>query len=633
MKRILVILLLFMVMPGNLPAQSMHPAQARSQDQLLFSRAQSMERLGRIDEAIQIYTSLVRDNPGNQAYYLRLSSLLRRENRLDELLKLIEERLARSPNDIDLLLDKAGVQFARDEKSEARGLWTFIQKNNTPTPMLFTRIANSQLIAGAVDEALQTLLSGRERLGDPTAYAADLARVYAARMVYDKASLEYIRHLERYPRQANYITQQIIAMLKDSQAYPVVVNALEQVLPVTPESVVVRSVLARIYFFGKDYVKVGQLYAAGTIQDKDLPEMLDLARSLEREHAWEPASELYFIVSRKTQQSDVRGQALLGLARTYEQRLLVEPAYPGLGGYFPGNRFFRLDVRLTQEVDGTLNQALNLYDSLRTTLPNSEAAFRAMYQVADIQLTITADFDNAARGFEYILQNSRSKDLSLQAGQRWIDALLAKGDTTAAKNALEATIQSTRVDDDEPEIIYSRIRIFLNSGNLTGALKELKNLTGAASPVDPLFNDALEVIGLIDDNGGLGDAALKRYFRGEALISQHKLTEAINLLDQLKQQDAPIADEAAIRQIQLLQFLEKNGPTEVLLNDFLATRLDSPWLSQALIWQGELMQFRKNDPVMAVPYYEELLVNHPTNLYIGAVRQRLRAIVDAMKTP
>ncbi|MCF7798228.1 MAG: hypothetical protein K9N36_10745, partial [Candidatus Marinimicrobia bacterium] len=65
---------------------------------------------------------------------------------------------------------------------------------------------------------------------------------------------------------------------------------------------------------------------------------------------------------------------------------------------------------------------------------------------------------------------------------------------------------------------------------------------------------------------------------------------------------------------------------------FLATRLASPWLPQALIWQGELMQFRKNDPVMAVPYYEELLVNHPTNLYIGAVRQRLRSIVDTIKT-
>ncbi|PIZ67974.1 MAG: hypothetical protein COY19_04670, partial [Candidatus Marinimicrobia bacterium CG_4_10_14_0_2_um_filter_48_9] len=156
-----------------------------------------------------------------------------------------------------------------------------------------------------------------------------------------------------------------------------------------------------------------------------------------------------------------------------------------LGGYFAGNRFFRLDVRLTHPSAGSLTQALALYDSLGNTLPNSPAAFKAMYQVAEIQLTITADFDNAAKGFERILTQSRSKDLALKAGQRWVDALLAKGDTTAAYQALAKTIKSTNSDEDDPEIIYSRIRILINSDNLTAANKELKNLTGAARPTDP----------------------------------------------------------------------------------------------------------------------------------------------------
>ena len=625
------LLILFVGLTTGLPAQGLQAKDGRNQDQLLLMRAQTLERMGRTDEAAEIYGSLVKNNPSNQLYYLRLSNLLRQTNRLDDLLAIIDERLKLAPNDIELVLDKASVLFAKNEKAEAQTLWNQILDNNAASPMLFTRIANSQLIAGATDDALQTLLLGRQRLSDPAAYAADLARVYAARMVYDKASEEYIRHLERYPQQANYITQQIIAMLKNNNAYPIITAVFEQAMTVTPEPAAIRTILGRVYFFEKDYNNISRMFAAADIVKADLPEMLEMARSLEREHAWEPASELYLSVSQKAQNADDRGQALLGLARTYERRLLVEPAYPGLGGYFAGNRFFRLDVRLTHPSAGSLTQALALYDSLGSTLPNSPAAFKAMYQVAEIQLTITADFDNAAKGFERILMQSSSKDLALNAGQRWIDALLAKGDTTAANEALAKTIQRTKSDEDDPEIIYSRIRILINSDNLTAANKELKNLTGAARPTDPLFNDALEVIAMMDDNGGPENPALRRYFRGEALISQHKLTEAVNLLDQLQQQDVPIADEAAIRQIQLLEFLEKNTPAETLLNDFLAERLDSPWLPQALIWQGELMQFRKNDPVAAVPYYEELLVNHPTNLYIEPVRQRLRGIVDTIK--
>lgn len=615
-----------------LSAQGLRPTQGHNQDQSIFMRAQALERMGRTDEAIQLYTSLMKDNPTNQVYYLRLSELLRHVNRLDDLLILIEERLKYDSKDIDLLLDKAGVLYVQGQKPEASALWSAIQKNNPPTPMLFTRIANSQLIAGAVDDALQTLLAGRQRLNDPAAYAADLARVYAARMVYDKAAEEYLRHLERYPNQANFITQQSIQMFKDANAYPIVVNTLEKGLMTTSEPAAVRTVLGRVYFYGKDYDQVAQLFMDNAIKDIELPEMLDMAQSLEREHAWSPASELYLGVSRIAQQTNVRGQALLGLARTYERRLLIEPTYQSLGGYFPGNRFFRLDVQLTQELDGSLSQALSLYDSLRATLPNSDAAFKAMYQVANIQLTITADFDNAASGFEYILSHSRSKDLALEAGQRWIDAILAKGDTTAARQAWERMIKVAGADEDDPEVIYSHIRILLNATDLNAVVKQLKNLTGAASPIDPLFNDALEVLGLIDDNGGPDDPALKNYFRAEALVSQHKLTEAVNLLDQLQRQDAPIADEAAIRQIQLLEFLGKNETAESLLNDFLVKRLESPWLPQALIWQGELVQYRTQDPIAAVPYYEELLVNHPTNLYIGAVRQRLRAIVDSSKT-
>ncbi|PIZ67973.1 MAG: hypothetical protein COY19_04665, partial [Candidatus Marinimicrobia bacterium CG_4_10_14_0_2_um_filter_48_9] len=151
------LLILFVGLTTGLPAQGLQAKDGRNQDQLLLMRAQTLERMGRTDEAAEIYGSLVKNNPSNQLYYLRLSNLLRQTNRLDDLLAIIDERLKFAPNDIELVLDKASVLFAKNKKTEAQTLWNQILDNNAASPMLFTRIANSQLIAGATDDALQTL--------------------------------------------------------------------------------------------------------------------------------------------------------------------------------------------------------------------------------------------------------------------------------------------------------------------------------------------------------------------------------------------------------------------------------------------------------------------------------------------
>ncbi|PJA54231.1 MAG: hypothetical protein CO167_04990, partial [Candidatus Marinimicrobia bacterium CG_4_9_14_3_um_filter_48_9] len=83
-------MILFVGLTTGLPAQGLQAKDGRNQDQLLLMRAQTLERMGRTDEAAEIYGSLVKNNPSNQLYYLRLSNLLRQTNRLDDLLAIID---------------------------------------------------------------------------------------------------------------------------------------------------------------------------------------------------------------------------------------------------------------------------------------------------------------------------------------------------------------------------------------------------------------------------------------------------------------------------------------------------------------------------------------------------------------
>jgi len=90
-----------------------------------------------------------------------------------------------------------------------------------------------------------------------------------------------------------------------------------------------------------------------------------------------------------------------------------------------------------------------------------------------------------------------------------------------------------------------------------------------------------------------------------------------------------IADEASVRAMQLLMILGETDRAQIEMDRFLQHDLDSPWRSTVLIWRGEQFQFVNGDTQAAIPYYEELIINHPEYLGTQAVRLRLRDILGA----
>jgi tetratricopeptide (TPR) repeat protein len=302
-------------------------------------------------------------------------------------------------------------------------------------------------------------------------------------------------------------------------------------------------------------------------------------------------------------------------------------AYESLGGYFPGNRFLELDIRATDLSDVSMDRALFLYDSLRFMLPRSPQAYQAMSRIAEIQLTMLDDYDAAIRGFDQVLEEAPQRQLQLYSGIRLVDAWLSKGDTTRARKELQRTLELTGVDTDEPMVAYSRAKVDLHRGDLAALQTELLNLSGSAGPGDPLFNDALELLAIMEGNGGVDNSQLEAYFRAERLVGQHKLSQATQDLLAIKGNSKTIADEAHARAIQLLRHLGKQADAQAAMEQFLKTYSDSQWRPQVLTWLGELYQYDYGDPMGAVAYYEAVVVEYPTFLHMQDVRLRLRAII------
>ncbi len=352
-----------------------------------------------------------------------------------------------------------------------------------------------------------------------------------------------------------------------------------------------------------------------------------IADDLAAEQAWEYAADLYLFISTNSRDKHQSGEALLKLASSYEHRLQSRVSYPSLSGYFKGNQFLDLDVQFVTGNDASLSRTLELYDSLQTLLPSTREAFQASFKVAELQLTVNGDVDRAIRGFQQVFNNARSRELRLSAGKRLVDAWLVRGDTTRAIQALADVTHRLNLDEDQAQIIVSRIKILIHQVDLPGLKKELLNLSGAASPAAPIFNDGLELMALLDGNGALDDPQLLTYLNAERLIGQHKLTEAIDLLLTIRGEASSIADEAAVRAIQLLLTLDQTPAAVEQMDRFLATFPDSDWRANVLIWRGEQLQFVAHDPQAAIPYYEEVITQHSGYLGIQDVRLRLRSLI------
>jgi len=525
-----------------------------------------------------------------------------------------------------LSVEKGRLLYLLDRKEEAIQDWQRIIQKNRQDRFLYTTLTNAMLQAGATTEAIQLLTEGRTALNEPQAFANDLARIYAAKHNYDLASREYLSHLDKNPGMLDHVSNQLIRLLKNDGAYEQINANLKQMLALPGEHQVLILAQAKILLHEQHYAECARVILASDVS-RSMKDVMSIAKDLMAEQAWVPAADLFLFISANSTDKRQVGEALLKLASTYEFRLQFEESYKSLSGYFPGNQFLALDVRIPSGADASLERTLKLYDSLQTLLPRTREAFQASFHIAEIQLMVSGDVDRAIRGFQNVFANAPRNDIRLAGGKRLVDAWLVKGDTSAAYQILNEIINDLNMDEDAPQIVSSRIKILIHQGDIPRLKKELLNLSGAASPTDPIFNDGLELMALLDGNGSENDPGLQQYLKAERFVGQHKLTEAIRTLEDIRGDSKSIADEAGVRSIQILLALGDTNEASKAMDNFLNTYSDSPWRAHVLVWRGEQFQFIQNAPQAAIPFYEEVIVNHPEYLGIQELRIRLRQLI------
>ncbi|UTD15613.1 tetratricopeptide repeat protein [Tenacibaculum mesophilum] len=164
--------------------------------------------------------------------------------------------------------------------------------------------------------------------------------------------------------------------------------------------------------------------------------------------------------------------------------------------------------------------------------------------------------------------------------------------------------------------------------DFTWAKAQLKVLKGSATQL--IANDAADLFLTISDNEPKDsiDTGLKEYAKADLLAYQNKNDEAIAILSNIitNYSGQPIEDEALFKQAQL--FVKKKQYDKAILNYTKIIVLDKKgiYVDDVYYHMAELYNNELNNLEKAKEYYQKIIFDHPSSIYLVEARKKFRKL-------
>ena len=120
-----------------------------------------MEQNNDIDNAIQIYNRILKDDPFNQPSYFQLKNIYNKKNDYESAINLINNWLVNNPNDLQSELALGELHFHNQQKDLALRIWKDFQKNKLSNKTTYRLLFHTYARFGQVDEMESLVKGGR----------------------------------------------------------------------------------------------------------------------------------------------------------------------------------------------------------------------------------------------------------------------------------------------------------------------------------------------------------------------------------------------------------------------------------------------------------------------------------------
>jgi tetratricopeptide (TPR) repeat protein len=323
-----------------------------------------------------------------------------------------------------------------------------------------------------------------------------------------------------------------------------------------------------------------------------------------------------FIIQ-STDNEQILTKTIFEIAKIFESQMVLSHLELPLSGFYPYNSFFSSPfVPLKEESGGALQQAMGIYDSLRVTKKNAQAAYR----LAEVQFRVLGDLDAALYLYREAYKHGNTKNLRIDAGLGIVNIALAKG------NLIDAEKKCAELMQKEPSILAYKIKsaqILFYHGEFDEIDNRLREIIEKFPMDDMVLNDILDVmtvlIGFRHNQEEFVDFA-----KAQLNIQQNKRTESQEKLVSLfNTNEIYIADMCRYQHAWLTFLQGENEGTKIQLSKIVNETI---FKELAHILQAEILDYIDRDISRAIDSYLKFLELYPQSIYYNDIRLRLREL-------
>lgn len=572
--------------------------------QLLFAQEQQLAndyfRKGEFEKAAAVYENLYKENKHNTFFFQKLVKSYQAIEDFKKCEALINERLKTYPKQ-EFLWVELGYNHEIQHQQEVAE--TYYKKANLAlkkNPKKGYRIARSFHDNHLLDYALEgyNLITK----ANPTAnYNYQIAAIYGEKGDIEKMFDTYLSMISKQGGTLKTIQRFIGKYVTDDGQdsnnivfRKLLIKRLQQ----NPKDEW-NKLLSWLYIQQKDFDKaLVQEKAVHKRSQTDLEGVIDIGKIAfdATDYTTSETAFKYILNSTNDAELKVFSQYYLleGKKRMHLDVKEIEQAYQDVfKEYGKGSNTSKIQVSYAEFLSFYSDQPQKAIAELKTALKNSLSPFQKAeikIQLADI-LVYTGNFNQALIKYSQV--------------------------QTKLKNHVLAQIARYKV----AQTSYFK-------GDFEWANIQLKVLKKGTTKL--IANDAIDLSLLINDNTAQDTigAALKTYATAELLSFQNKNTQALDTLSTILQnyKGHAIEDEAMYKQAQLF---EKTGQYEAAEQRYLsliALDNDDILIDDALFYLAKLYDTRLNMSDKAKTYYEKIIFEYPSSIYLVTARKRFRQL-------
>ncbi|MFL0100709.1 tetratricopeptide repeat protein [Tenacibaculum maritimum] len=560
--------------------------------------AENYYRQGAYEKATQFYLKLYGKNKYNTTYLRKLISCYQETGNFLQADKLLRERIKQQPSQIYLNIF-LGYNYERQQKNEKA------KEFYSKTLQLLEKDANYGGVVGRAFREYNLLdyaIKAYEKamLKQPKAnFSFQIAQIYGEQGNVEKMFQSYInmidknanylknvkRYISRYITDDNEDQNNILlkkTLLKKSISNPK--NAWNQLLS---------WLFIQQKDFGKAFIQEKALYAR---EDKFLSRMKKLGEISFENKDYEIAQKSFDFFISKT---------------TYPQEKI-----DGI--------YHKVQIAILQKklgVEEKIQAIFEEYGKNKTTLPIQIA-------YADYLTFQKNQPEKAKQVLEEAMLFTTSKFQEAQLKIKLGDILVFTEQFNKA--LLYFTQVQTKLKGhtlaQEARFKVAQTSYFKN--DFKWAMAQLKVLKSSSSQL--IANDATELFLIISDNQSKDSipSGLKRYAKADLLAFQNKNEDAIIVLNDviIAFKGQPIEDEALFKQAKLFIEEAKFDSAISNLENIIRLKVDGILVDDSLYELAELYRTKLNQPEKASEYYQKIIFDHQSSIYLVDARKKYRKL-------